>query len=108
MIHAYTAKDAEEASLLVLQLRANGVAAVSSETAGAVAFGELPADVLRVKVWVPEDRVDAARQRIEACFEHGGGAHDASGAPWTCPSCGEENEATFEVCWSCQAVAPGV
>ncbi|MBK8266828.1 MAG: hypothetical protein IPK83_00335 [Planctomycetes bacterium] len=26
-----------------------------------------------------------------------------SGDDWTCASCGEENPATFDVCWSCSA-----
>lgn len=32
---------------------------------------------------------------------------DAAAEPWVCPSCGERNEASFEVCWSCQTERPG-
>ncbi len=28
------------------------------------------------------------------------------GAPWTCPACGEEIEAQFGECWSCQMPRP--
>ncbi|MBK9387160.1 MAG: DUF2007 domain-containing protein [Planctomycetes bacterium] len=27
---------------------------------------------------------------------------------WVCASCGEENEASFELCWQCQAPRPGL
>ncbi len=26
--------------------------------------------------------------------------------PWDCPSCGESNEAGFEICWQCEGVHP--
>lgn len=107
MIHCYTAKDAEEASLLVLDLHANGIEAKTTGNLGAVAFGELPADVLRVKIFVPDAQVEAAGELIRAFFARSTKGGVAQGEPWSCPSCGEENEPTFEVCWSCQAVAPG-
>jgi hypothetical protein len=27
------------------------------------------------------------------------------GEPWTCRSCGEENEGSFDICWKCQGAA---
>ena len=34
-------------------------------------------------------------------------ADEAEAAPWTCPTCGEENVGHFEVCWSCQTQRNG-
>lgn len=103
MIPCYAARDAEEASLLVLRLRAHGIDARTREDQGAVAFGELPADVLRVDVYVPEDQLDSARELVRAFLVDGASARESRGEPWTCPTCREENEATFEICWNCQS-----
>ncbi len=31
---------------------------------------------------------------------------EPEGAPWICPTCGEESEAQFAECWSCQTLRP--
>ncbi len=31
---------------------------------------------------------------------------EPEGVPWTCPRCGEESEAQFGECWSCQMPRP--
>ena len=56
-----------------------------------------------VELQVPADKVDAAQRvlrKYEADLESDA---DASSEPWTCRRCGEENEASFEACWNCQA-----
>lgn len=106
MVLLYTAKDAEEASLMVLDLRAHGVDAMSRENLGSVAFGDLPADVLRVGVHVPEQQHARARELAEAYLARAREQREQPGEAWRCAACGETNGPTFEVCWSCQAVAP--
>ena len=32
-----------------------------------------------------------------------GPSQETTGSPWTCPRCGSDGDAGFEVCWSCQA-----
>lgn len=61
--------------------------------------GELPIDSSLPQVWVDHDD-DAARARalIEAHV-----TAPPNGAPRTCPACGEENPASFDLCWSCGA-----
>jgi hypothetical protein len=58
-----------------------------------------------VKVLVPEDQVEGARdvvvefgelQRAEAQ------PVAASIEPWECPCCHERNDGTFDICWNCQ------
>ena len=107
MITCYTARDAQEASLLVLELNANGIDAIARPSASAMAYGDLPMDVLRVPVQVPEAQLEEARRVTTGFFDRGQQRAAGERAPWTCASCGESNEPTFEVCWSCQAEAPG-
>ena len=59
--------------------------------------GELPLDAALPQLWV-EDPADAARARslIEAFAR--------AGVPTgvvRCPKCGEENPASFDLCWKC-------
>ena len=107
MITCTTASDAQEASLLVLELRAHGIDAVASPDAGSAAFGELPASVLHVRIQVPEAQLEEARRLLAEVLERAQRNEDVERAPWTCASCGESNEPTFEICWSCQAESPG-
>ena len=61
--------------------------------------GELPIDASLPQVWV-EDPGDAPRARglIEDFLKPG-----KSGPALICPKCGEENPASFDLCWSCGA-----
>jgi hypothetical protein len=107
MIPCYTAGDAQEASLLVLELRAHGIDALSEQDGGAAAFGDLPASVLHVRIHVPETQLEQARSVLAGFLERRRPSEDGDRTPWTCAGCGEPNDATFDVCWSCQAAAPG-
>jgi len=61
--------------------------------------GELPIESSLPQVWVDKDE-DAPRARalIEAHVTARPG-----GPPRNCPACGEENPASFDLCWSCGA-----
>jgi len=49
------------------------------------------------QVWVEKpDDADRARSLIHEYLRPG-----PTGPPIRCPSCGEENPASFEICWSC-------
>jgi uncharacterized paraquat-inducible protein A len=106
MITLHSAPDAQEASLLVLELRANGVDAEAVHDANAVAFGRTSASVLYVQVQVPRTQLEAARSVLARFLEPQKTDDARTSTPWTCAGCGESNEPTFDVCWSCQAVAP--
>jgi hypothetical protein len=60
--------------------------------------GELPIDAALPQVWV-DDPADAARARevIEGFLSL------PAGAARKCAACGEENPASFDLCWSCGA-----
>ncbi|UTM57426.1 DUF2007 domain-containing protein [Photobacterium sp. CCB-ST2H9] len=63
------------------------------------AAGELPADVVEVMLWVPEDESIRARELL-AGYEKG------SQKKWQCPDCGELNEGQFDWCWQCGTDRP--
>jgi hypothetical protein len=60
--------------------------------------GELPIEASLPQVWV-DDAADSERARAlieEYLSRPAGGARK-------CPACGEENPASFDLCWSCGA-----
>jgi hypothetical protein len=61
--------------------------------------GELPIEASLPQVWV-DDPADAARARevIDAFTRD-----RPTTAVVKCPACGEENPASFDLCWSCGA-----
>jgi hypothetical protein len=63
--------------------------------AGAV--GELSAIDTWPELWLVDPAQDVRAKNILAKLES-----DASGEIWICKSCGEENEPSFEICWSCE------
>ena len=59
--------------------------------------GELPIEASLPQIWV-DDPADAARAKdIIDTFARA----RPTGAPVKCPECGEENPASFDLCWNC-------
>lgn len=65
--------------------------------------GELPIDAALPQVWV--DDADNAARALEVIDTFIGGA--PTGPAIRCPACGEENPASFDLCWSCGAGLEG-
>lgn len=59
--------------------------------------GEVPITECQAEVWVPELYFRRAEQLIRELQQVN--PEDLPG--WQCPSCGEENLGTFELCWNC-------
>jgi len=59
--------------------------------------GEIPVDVALPELWLDDD---ADRERAERVLREHFAAAKRSGVVF-CPSCREENPATFETCWNC-------
>jgi hypothetical protein len=58
-----------------------------------------------IKVVVPEDRLDDARDIVVEFAERATPATAEAGQPfqpWECPTCHEQNDGTFDICWNCQ------
>jgi len=78
-------------------LESEGIRAVVRNERLASAMGELPPAECQAEVWVMEAG-DAPR--AEQLLREG---VKVSGAPWTCPACGEQLEPQFTQCWRCGA-----
>jgi hypothetical protein len=76
-------------------LEAEGIRAEIRNERLSSAMGELPPAECQAEVWVMEER-DAAR--AERLLREGVAV---SGAPWSCPACGERLEPQFTQCWRC-------
>ena len=98
MKRVHAAFNLPEAHLLVDLLAHRGIRArVFNANASSLA-GELPIDCSLPQVWVDDARdAPRARELIEAFVR------SRNGPPVTCPTCGEENPSSFELCWACGA-----
>jgi hypothetical protein len=63
-------------------------------------MGEIPLDAALPQVWV-ENPADAQRGR--SIIDEFLGTSSTAGGVRFCPSCGEENPGTFDLCWNCGA-----
>ncbi len=103
----YRAPDAQVASLMQAMLEAAGVKVwLSGGLAGLVGFGELGADAMLVDVHVRRPQLAEAQRLLQEFWarRRDAGA-EAPGEGWKCPSCGEPNDASFDLCWNCQEPA---
>lgn len=97
----YVAQDLTEARLILDRLEEAGIRAEIRNDLLMGAFGELPFNETRPQIWIRDAiQWDAARE-IVAEYEERRRAPE--GPPRICPSCGEENPSSFELCWSCRA-----
>ena len=97
MKRVYAAANLPEAHIVVDLLADRGIRARIFNAHASSLAGELPIEASLPQVWV-EDADDAprARQVIDAFFSAA-----ATGPGVKCPACGEENPASFDLCWSC-------
>lgn len=98
MKRVHTAFNLSEAHLLLDLLADHGIRARIFNANASSLAGELPIDAALPQLWV-EDPAHAARARevIEAFTRRA-----PSTAVRKCPSCGEDNPASFDLCWSCR------
>ena len=97
----YRAADSQEAERLRETLESEGIEARVVEdllqgTLGCVRPIAAP------RLWVHAKDFERARRIVEEQLQRVRGG-TPPGNQWTCPQCGEQNEATFDLCWSCQA-----
>jgi hypothetical protein len=58
-----------------------------------------------IKVLVPQDKLDAAREIVVDFTEREEDTPAPSSdsfQPWECPCCHEQNDGSFDICWNCQ------
>ena len=100
LIHTYSAHGLHEAGLLQVVIEARGIDVSRRGELWPLDDVRIGADAPFVRILVPEDRAEEARQAIAEWLASRGKPRAAT-PPWTCTSCKEENDASFEVCWKC-------
>jgi len=96
----YTAASLIDGQLIIDQLLEVGVPALLFHANATGALGELP--VTYPEVWIKRDLDEEKAMQTIHRFEQQ--ADFALDRP--CPGCGENNPATFEVCWRCHSALP--
>ncbi len=100
ILEVCSAADTQEAYLIKNALSDAGIEARVIETPLLNAVGELPASAIAPRIWVCAKDIERARKVVAELRSHLQSTTLAE--PWTCSRCGEQNEATFEICWNCQ------
>jgi hypothetical protein len=102
----YRAGDRVEANLLAHALDHAGIRVDLAGGMSHMVYGELgAAEVLSTDLWVSRDDYWRGRQVIEDFYSERG-SNVPSTIMWTCSSCGEVQDKSFEVCWNCQTAPP--
>jgi glycerate-2-kinase len=86
-----------EAYLLVDRLAHAGIKAhVFNEHASSI-VGDVPPDVASPQVWLDDDSDRAHADIVLSAYQR----ERSRAGSFICAKCGEENPATFELCWRC-------
>ncbi|MFN0053371.1 MAG: DUF2007 domain-containing protein [Planctomycetales bacterium] len=103
IVEVYSAGNVAEAQFLCDLLEEAGIRArsVGGLLANLPPLGE---DTMP-RVWVFRADEDRARELIDEYERVHSAPHsdqDTPAATWTCPTCGQDVDADFELCWNCQ------
>lgn len=99
----YFARHGADAHLIRDFIESCGIAASVRGEWLSGGIGELPANACGV--WIDDDaRYPEADRLLRDFFR--GRLQPQSGAPWSCPGCGESLEAQFTACWRCGSERP--
>ncbi|MGL5286374.1 MAG: DUF2007 domain-containing protein [Aeromonas sp.] len=85
VLEAHAIKGALEVEGIAVRLNGEGLQSL---------IGELPVDLLQVTLMVPVEERSRASRVIERYQKRQGNG-------WMCGRCGEENNASFDICWRC-------
>ncbi len=103
IVEAYLAADITEAHFLRDLLEEQGIKA---RVVGDTLTGMIPAgEVTAPRVWVFRSDEIRARELLDEYERVHRRPHPdeaPSAETWKCPTCGEEVETEFELCWNCQ------
>ena len=98
LTRVYRAASSVEAGFLKGLLEEEGIAV---RTFGPTDSNPFPGSAAEIEIHVPEHLADAARKVLEDYEARSAGEADQEA--WLCQRCSEENEASFDTCWNCQA-----
>ncbi|OZC03302.1 putative signal transducing protein [Rubricoccus marinus] len=103
MTRVYSHPDPSIAHLVRGALENAGITAIVQGDQLGAAMGEVPPIAAWAEVWVKDgDRLEDARSLVVEVMAD----PEVDAQPWTCPSCGEVNDAQFAVCWNCGTDIP--
>ncbi len=86
--------NATEAEIARADLESAGIAVFIDSSASNMTLSHIGAAMGGVRLSVPEDALDAAKQILNLAQQPGGDQ-------WCCKRCNEVHEDSFEVCWNC-------
>jgi hypothetical protein len=99
MQRIFTATNRTDAYLVVHRLAQAGIKAhVFNEHMSSI-VGDVPPDVALPQVWLDDDADRERAEQVLRAFEH----ERSRTGTIVCRKCGEDNPATFELCWNCGA-----
>ena len=97
MFRFYIARQRYDAYLLADRLNQAGIRAhVFNEHASSI-VGDVPPDVASPQVWLDDDSDRARADIVLSAYQR----ERSRAGSFICAKCGEENPATFELCWRC-------
>jgi hypothetical protein len=106
MNRVFAARNPFEAHLVQGLLEAKGIEA---EVRGEDLFsvrGEVPFEESLASVWVVADHQEEEAEALVAAYIRGESPDVLGALAWRCPSCNEQHEPQFTVCWKCGAERP--
>ena len=93
----YTALNRFDAYLLLHRLQQAGIVAhIFNEHMSSIA-GDVPVDVSQPQVWLDDDADGAVAADVLRAYQEERNRTGTIG----CSKCGEDNPATFDLCWKC-------
>ncbi len=101
IVEVYSADDLMDAEHIQRVLAEEGVTAKVVGASLHSISGKLPVQLATPRLWVHEEDFVRGRQIIELAKQKQR-ERSQTRSSWKCVSCGEENGADFEICWSCQ------
>lgn len=96
MYRIYSASNLQEAHLLAGLLQQEGIEVHVLNENAIGGMGEIPFTQAWPEIWLEDERDRARAEAVIRRFER-----PSESAPIHCPTCGEENPGSFEICWNC-------
>lgn len=81
-------------------VREEGIELILRNEFSSGGMGELSPMETWPELWVNDSDFDRAKEIVDRLLSTQLGEH------WTCLTCREKNESTFEMCWNCQSESP--
>ena len=97
MFRLYQAANLPEAYLVLHRLEQAGIEARVFNEHAQGGMGEIPFTHVYPEIWLLDERDEPKARQLLAEYERA----DSVARESVCSNCGEENPASFELCWQC-------